>query len=236
VITVSISSGYEATRSTNIPNHPRANGESGLFATKDLKPGTFILQYLGRIHTSSPSERDSHSTSDYDLSLDREHGIGIDAKLWGNEARFINDYRGVAERPNAEFKEIWDERRKERGIGVFVLPEGKTRSAKGREKGIRKGEEILVSYGKGFWGARKGVEEDTSSAEPWRFICMYPFMYRAFYVYCLTLSRTFIFSIHTALSPNPANLIRSRIFAKPPSKTAPSPSQNSNPPSYSPNN
>ncbi|EHK99733.1 hypothetical protein M7I_4413 [Glarea lozoyensis 74030] len=135
------------------------NGQSGLFASMDLKPGTFILQYLGEIHCSpdprhsNPEDNiaDTHSTSNYDLSLDRELGIGVDADKAGTEARFINDYRGVAERPNAEFKEIWDERRGERGMGVFVLPEGR----KGKNKGIRKGEEILVSYGRGFWGARK---------------------------------------------------------------------------------
>lgn len=99
---------------------------------------------------------DPHASSNYDLSLDREMGIGIDADKRGNEARFINDYRGVAERPNAEFKEIWDGARKERGMGVWVLPEGKS----GKGKGIRKGEEILVSYGRGFWGARKGDGED----------------------------------------------------------------------------
>lgn len=142
------------------PSHP-ANGQSGLFATKDLKPGTFILQYLGEVHASSSASAsssnstpniDPHANSDYDLSLDREHGIGIDADKSGNEARFINDYRGIADKPNAEFKEIWDERKKERGMGVWVLEEGKS----GKRKGIRKGEEILVSYGRGFWGARKG--------------------------------------------------------------------------------
>jgi SET domain-containing protein len=147
--------------------HP-ANGQSGLFATKDLKPGTFILQYLGEIHASSASpthprsrtpnaDIDPHAHSDYDLSLDREHGIGIDAAKSGNEARFINDYRGIAERPNAEFREIWDERRRERGMAVCVLGEGK--AGKGKERRIRKGEEILVSYGRGFWGARKSDEE-----------------------------------------------------------------------------
>ena len=140
------------------PSHP-ANGQSGLFATKDLKPGTFILQYLGEIHATSArpastSLVDPHANSDYDLSLDRELGLGIDADKRGNEARFINDYRGIAEKPNAEFKEIWDERRKERGMGVWVLNEGKS----GKGKGIRKGEEILVSYGRGFWGARKGED------------------------------------------------------------------------------
>jgi len=135
------------------PSHP-ATGQCGLFAASDLKPGTFILQYLGELHASSTAEPDPHADSNYDLSLDREQGIGIDADKVGNEARFINDYRGIADKPNAEFKEVWDERRKEKGMGVFVLPLGK--SGKGKE--IKKGQEILVSYGRGFWGARKGEE------------------------------------------------------------------------------
>jgi hypothetical protein len=139
------------------PSHP-AVGQNGLFAAKDLKPGTFILQYLGEIHASPNSrqsenveEVDPHASSNYDLSLDRESGIGIDADKRGNEARFINDYRGVAERPNAEFRELWDERRSERGMGVWVLPVGKS----GKSRGIKKGDEILISYGRGFWGARR---------------------------------------------------------------------------------
>ena len=125
------------------------------------------MQYLGELHASStiPSQSepnskiDPHAKSDYDLSLDREHGIGIDANTRGNEARFINDYRGIAEKPNAEFKEIWDSRKQERGMGVWVLPEGKS----GKGKGIRKGEEILVSYGRGFWGARNGAEVEDAN-------------------------------------------------------------------------
>src|SRR3954467_11897766 len=36
-----------------VPTHP-ANGQCGLFATKDLKPGTFILQYIGDLHAPNP--------------------------------------------------------------------------------------------------------------------------------------------------------------------------------------
>ena len=66
----------------------------------------------------------------------------------------------MAPKPNAEFKEVWDERRRERGMGVWVLGEGKNAKerGKGKWKGIKKGEEILVSYGRGFWGARRGEE------------------------------------------------------------------------------
>lgn len=67
----------------------------------------------------------------------------MDAAKGGNEARFVNDYRGVGERANVEF-----ENRRVGGqmrIAVMVGP---------RE--IKKGEELLVSYGKGFWDGRKG--------------------------------------------------------------------------------
>ncbi|TVY85699.1 hypothetical protein LAWI1_G009032, partial [Lachnellula willkommii] len=83
-------------------SHP-AYGQSGLFAASDLKPGQFILQYLGMMHasptpntntnTNSDSadsegahDDDPHAHSDYDLSLDRELGIAIDADKMGNEA------------------------------------------------------------------------------------------------------------------------------------------------------
>lgn len=50
-------------------------------------------------------------------------------------------------------------------MGVFVLGLGKSAVGKaGKAAGvIRKGDEILVSYGKGFWGARtidNQVEQD----------------------------------------------------------------------------
>ena len=132
--------------------HP-ANGQYGLFAAHHLAPDSFILPYLGYVHT----EAESDETSNYDLSLDRDVGIGVDAATMGNEARFINDYRGVpgADKANVEFRDIWiDVGRGKAGkcIGIFVLPAGKSGK---RAVGIRKGEEILVSYGKGFWQARK---------------------------------------------------------------------------------
>lgn len=145
--------------------HP-ARGQHGLFATRSLAPDTFILPYLGQIHTNDPSDTDE--TSDYDLSLDRDMALSIDATNMGNEARFMNDYRSVAEAPNAEFRDCWvqipsKEGRAtwERRMGVFVLGEGKNVKGK-RKRGIARGEEVLVNYGRGFWRERKGVqiEED----------------------------------------------------------------------------
>lgn len=67
--------------------------------------------------------------------------IGVDAAQAGNAARFVNDYRGVAAAPNAEFK---------LGRGEA----GELRMEVWATRRIEKGEEVLVSYGKGWWGAR----------------------------------------------------------------------------------
>lgn len=100
---------------------------------------------------------DQDPNSDYDLNLDRELGLSVDAATSGNESRHANDYRSIAERPNAEFRDIFiqvkstkrvDGQRWERRVAIFVLPAGKAQKRKG---GIKAGEEILVSYGKGFW-------------------------------------------------------------------------------------
>ncbi|EGY16293.1 hypothetical protein VD0002_g6028 [Verticillium dahliae] len=139
--------------------HP-ACGQSGLFTTRALKPGAFVLLYLGTVHGERPpvgeGGRDEADESDYDLWLDRDEGVAVDAARGGNEARFVNDYRGVAARPNAEFREVWSRRFGERCMGVFVLPApGRGQPGKG---GVGKGQEILVSYGKGFWNARSRAE------------------------------------------------------------------------------
>jgi hypothetical protein len=135
-------------------SHP-AHGQRGLFAAHNLLPDTFILTYLGYVHGAV----DTDPSSDYDLRLNADLGIAVDASRMGNEARFINDYRGVsATGPNAEFRDVlvdFGNGTLETCIGVFVLGAGKLKSGK-RAKGIAKGDEILVSYGKGFWNERKG--------------------------------------------------------------------------------
>lgn len=132
------------------PSHP-AYEQYGLYATQHLAPDSFILPYLGYVH----DQYDLDETSNYDLSLDRELGVGVDASNMGNEARFINDYRGISAGPNAEFRDILVDigfGLLERRIGIFVLSAGKSGK---RAKGIAHGDEILVSYGKGFWAGRQ---------------------------------------------------------------------------------
>lgn len=148
--------------------HP-ACGQAGLVAARALAPGSLILPYMGELH---PADAAAHAASDYDLWLDRggDVAVAVDAARMGNEARFVNDYRGVpgAVRPNAEFCEVWDVRRGERGMAVFVLPAGK-KDNKGKGQGISKGQEILVSYGRGFWGKRREeADGDGDGAEKQR--------------------------------------------------------------------
>ncbi|KAH7157661.1 SET domain-containing protein [Dactylonectria estremocensis] len=156
------------------PSHP-ANGQCGLFAARELLAGSFIMPYLGRVHSGAASAADS----DYDLWLDRGADVAVDAAREGNEGRYVNDFRGVRERANAEFRTVWCERFGELCVGVWVVGSGKKAAAlghgKGNDKGsdkangkgkgksstgIKKGEEICVSYGKGFWEERKAEEED----------------------------------------------------------------------------
>lgn len=138
--------------------HP-ACGQRGLFAAEHLEPDAFVCLYLGHVHTNSLSDTDSHS--DYDLSLDRELGLSVDAAKCGNESRHANDYRGIADRPNAEFRDclvrVKSDKRAggtkwERRVGIFVLSAGKAGKRKG---GIKCDEEITVTYGKGYWESRK---------------------------------------------------------------------------------
>ena len=139
-------------------DHP-AYGQRGLFASQHLEPDSLVCLYLGLVHTNSLSDTDPYS--DYDLSYDGETDLSIDASSSGNESRFANDYRTIADRPNAEFRDCFiqvkSEKRKdgikwERRVAIFVLSAGK---AGKRKAEIKPGEEILVSYGKGFWESRQ---------------------------------------------------------------------------------
>ncbi|KAI0823067.1 SET domain protein [Trametes gibbosa] len=118
------------------PAHP-ACGQYGLFAAKKIPPRSLILDYVGEIHCENRLQ------SDYDLS---SLSVGIDAQLMGNEARFINDYRGVKARPNVLFQD----RRTNTGelrVSVWTGTDA-----------VRKGEELLVSYGKSWWRGRQAPE------------------------------------------------------------------------------
>ena len=93
--------------------------------------------------------------SDYTLAFVEEGPLRLtlDAARAGNEARFINDFRGVPVAAgagcrggaNVRFAPRVDERGQTQ-MGVYVLP--------GSTAGVAKGAELLLSYGKGYWLAR----------------------------------------------------------------------------------
>jgi SET domain-containing protein len=119
-------------------SHP-AYGQYGLFASQKIHPRTHIIDYIGEVHC------DDRPDSDYDLSLYRSQdgvNVGVDARTMGNEARFINDFRGIRDKPNAVFA---DGRRPSGELRMSVWTAGEA---------IKKGDEILVSYGKSWWQSR----------------------------------------------------------------------------------
>lgn len=142
--------------------HP-AHGQLGLFTKKKLGGGELVIPYLGVIHhTLLPAsdadipQSQQEEESDYDLSLLRlSHAdplhpfpghhvsIGVDAAQQGNAGRFVNDFRGIGPAPNAEFR-LGKGEAGEKRMEIWSL-----------KQGIGKGEEVLVSYGKGWWGARR---------------------------------------------------------------------------------
>ncbi|KAH0529402.1 hypothetical protein TsFJ059_004153 [Trichoderma semiorbis] len=116
-------------------NHP-AYGQFGLFAAQNIAPGELILAYLGRLHGRATTSEES----DYDLWLDREMDVAVDAAGEGNEGRWGEVCVGVWAVGGGSGK---------------AKEDGKKKTKKKSEGGIKKGEEILVSYGKGFWEERR---------------------------------------------------------------------------------
>lgn len=114
-------------------SHP-AFGQCGLFAAIKIQPHQHIIDYLGYVH----NENETDPNSNYDIVLDNHLQISIDAQKMGCEARMVNDYRGIQQRPNVKFDDrIVDG---EQRIAIFAC-----------EKVINKGQELCINYGKGFW-------------------------------------------------------------------------------------
>ncbi|KAF9073815.1 SET domain protein [Rhodocollybia butyracea] len=133
---------FTAIKKITEPSHPAYN-QFGLFATKKIPTKTHVLDYIGE-------HCDERESSNYDLSLHRfqsGESVGIDSSVTGNEARFINDYRGVKSKPNAVFIDYRTDSGELR-MGIWASGED-----------IRKGDEILVSYGKAWWKARAEEQE-----------------------------------------------------------------------------
>lgn len=120
----------------------------GLYATKPFHQGHVLGSYAGCIGEGPNDARMSRRRADryegqFAISLDIAQSMGtarcieLDAKFVGNESRFINDYRGIAPRPNVEFCTKACARK---GLWVDVKA----------AVDICDGDELLVNYGDEF--------------------------------------------------------------------------------------
>lgn len=104
----------------------RSNAGLGLFTTKDIKKGEFIIEYTGeKITTDEADERGGQ----YLFTLNKKYVI--DGKERKNLARYINH----SCRPNSE-PEIDEDKWK---INILA------------KRAIKAGEELNYDYGKEFW-------------------------------------------------------------------------------------
>ncbi|KAL7427494.1 hypothetical protein ACHAXH_001727, partial [Discostella pseudostelligera] len=132
------------------PDHP-AYGEYGLYcAVPDgAPPGTWLLDYIGHISLGEHQDNTSNYVSDFGV-----HGeLSVDAATFGNESRFLNDYRNTGRYANVEFKLRWDACGELRQ-GVYVKQKKDSRNP--NFSGVAKDEELLVSYGRTYWRSRVG--------------------------------------------------------------------------------
>lgn len=130
-------------------NHP-AFGEFGLYcALKHAKPGQWLLDYIGNVTLGE----DQNKTSDYVSDFGEFSELACDADRFGNEARFLNDFRNTGRHPNVEFN-LRRDKNGELRQGVYVKQ--KKDSKDDDFDGIKQDEELLVSYGKSYWRSRVG--------------------------------------------------------------------------------
>ena len=129
-------------------DHP-AYGEFGLYCAlpNGAPPGTWLLDYVGHVTLGENQDKQSDYVSDFG-----EHSeLACDANTFGNEARFLNDFRNTGCHPNVEFNFRRDKNGELRqGVYVKLKKDSKVEGF----DGVKQHEELLVSYGKSYWRSR----------------------------------------------------------------------------------
>jgi SET domain-containing protein len=111
----------------------------GLFTTVDVKKGTFIVEYKGRVTTWRDVQQ-SKGFNGYMYYIDRNQVI--DAKPFKRHlGRYANDANGIVKLKGVRNNSTY----KVRDNKVFIKA----------IKNITAGAEILVSYGKEYWDVIK---------------------------------------------------------------------------------
>ena len=140
-------------RKIDRPSHPcygvGKNEQFGVFALDNFTQGHEFGHYTGEVkrRTQFLKEVDKKSKGTrYHMNFGRDEDFVIDAEECGNELRYVNDYRNIADEANVEFV-LKDDR--SRGLLSAVL-QVKT--------SIMKGDELLCDYGQDYW-ERQGMEK-----------------------------------------------------------------------------
>lgn len=109
-------------------------GEYGLLSRRRWEPFEVIGEYCGVLC-------DGYSDSKYIATLHRdvsdEEALAIDAQYYGNETRFINDYRNISDKPNTQLVSCNIEGHQKILIVVTEV--------------INPYTEILLDYGDDYW-------------------------------------------------------------------------------------
>jgi|GEM_PF-6570896 len=132
------------------PDHPAYRDERsyGLFSHARIAKGAYIAEYTGRYRL----KRERSKSSRYLLKC--SDNLYIDAENYGNETRYVNDYRGVMKSPNSQYYKIDCKEHFYKNVKITSRVVVKAR------RDIEPGEEIVVNYGRGYckqWGI---VKED----------------------------------------------------------------------------
>jgi len=134
--------------------HPAYNNGLGygLYAKRSIEVYQILGEYTGIIYQEGKREKSSR------YGLEGHGGESIDAKLAGNEMRFINDYRNIATSPNTQYVSLssWEKIYPGESDWYFSHHgESKRHVVVQSRKHISKGEELLIDYGEPYcksWG------------------------------------------------------------------------------------
>lgn len=124
-------------QNSNIPHAGR-----GLFATKNFRKKERVAKYSGHLR-DRPVDN-----NDYVFQVSKAKFLDAEDKE-NHAGRFINDPKGTGKNPNVRFsktRRVYDDptKRKNSKDRRYYVPMVANRN-------IRKGQELLVSYGSQFW-------------------------------------------------------------------------------------
>ena len=116
-------------------------GSAGFTARWRPGCGAWVLDYEGDVGLGENEDK----SSDFVCDFGQRSELALDADSYGNEGRYLNDFRNTGKHANVEFK-LRRDALGELRQGIFVCC----------KSGVVCDEELLVSYGKSYWRSRVG--------------------------------------------------------------------------------